>query len=215
MKAVIKESRADNIIQHAQTVFFQKGYSKTAISDICQVANCSRTTLYSYFESKENLYLAVVKKAFQKFLTYFAQLDLEGKTGLERVTAFAMGYLDYAKTAPQHYQVMLDFYGILRSTNEANTLTEAHQKIAACVYFDKVNELAQLPLQLLMDEIRNGQQDGTIRADATPLEHMMHIWAYLKGISDISPIIKNIHSKENKQLDWQKGAIQVIRTMLV
>ncbi|MEL6255105.1 MAG: TetR/AcrR family transcriptional regulator, partial [Bacteroidota bacterium] len=80
MKAVIKEGRADHFIQHAQEVFFNKGYARTTISDICKKADCSRTTLYSYFESKENLYLAVIERAFRKFLAYFGKLRAEGNS---------------------------------------------------------------------------------------------------------------------------------------
>ncbi len=214
MKAMIKESRSDHIIQHAQDVFFKKGYSLTAISDVCKSAGCSRTTLYSYFESKENLYLAVVKKTLSKFLGHFAALELDGKSGMDRVLTLAEAYLDYAKTAPQYYQVMLDFYGILRSINERAIQTEAHAKIKECIYFEHVNELAQLPFKLLTEEIQKGQIDGTINSSATPIEHMMNIWAYLKGISDVSPIVLNLDINAEKHSDIQAVTLGIIRKML-
>lgn len=212
MKALIKENRKDHIIKNAKAVFFKKGYSKTAIADICVMAGCSRTTLYSYFASKENLYLAVVKKTFNKFLGHFTQLELERKPGIERVLTLAIGYLDYAKKAPQYYQAMLDFYGILRSINEEKVQTEAHSKIKECIYFEKVNELAQLPLKLLTEEIQKGQEDGTISKNASPTEHMMNIWAYLKGISDVSPIINNIEKRQ--PIDIEQSVTKIIKIML-
>jgi len=215
MKALIKESRSDHIIEHAKEVFFKKGYSMTAISDVCKSAGCSRTTLYSYFESKENLYLAVVKKTLSEFLGHFAALDLEGKSGIERVLTLAGGYLDYASKAPQYYQVMLDFYGILRSINETAAQTEAHAKIKACIYFEHVNELAQLPFRLLTEEIQCGQEDGTISISVSPIEHMMNIWAYLKGVSDVSPIVNNLDIKQERNPDLRTSAIHIVRKMLV
>ncbi|NRB46278.1 MAG: TetR/AcrR family transcriptional regulator [Saprospiraceae bacterium] len=214
MKAVIKESRADHIIQHAKEVFFKKGYSMTAISDVCKSAGCSRTTLYSYFESKENLYLAVVKKTLSRFLGHFAALELEGKSGMDRVLTLAQGYLDYAQAAPQYYQVMLDFYGILRSINETAVQVEAHRKIKEGIYFEHVNELAQLPFKLLTEEIQTGQMDGTINSSTSPVEHMMNIWAYLKGISDVSPIVTKLDINKEKNQDLQAVALGIIRRML-
>ncbi len=214
MKAVIKESRSDHIIQHAKEVFFTKGYSMTAISDVCKLAGCSRTTLYSYFESKENLYLAVVKKTLSRFLNHFAALELEGKTGMERVLTLAEGYLAYAKAAPQYYQVMLDFYGILRSINETAVQIEAHVKIKECIYFEHVNELAQLPFKLLTEEIQKGQADRTINSNTNSVEHMMNIWAYLKGISDVSPIVVNLDINTEKNSDLTTLALGIIRKML-
>ncbi|MBX2873262.1 MAG: TetR/AcrR family transcriptional regulator [Saprospiraceae bacterium] len=214
MKALIKESRSDHIIQHAKEVFFKKGYSMTAISDVCKSAGCSRTTLYSYFDSKENLYLAVVKKTLSRFLGHFAALEMEDKSGMERVLTLAKGYLDYAKMAPQYYQVMLDFYGILRSINEGAVQTEAHAKIKGCIYFEHVNELAQLPFKLLTEEIQQGQSDGTINSTISPVEHMLNIWAYLKGISDVSPIVMNLDINSDKHSDFQILALGMIRKML-
>ncbi|MEM8897933.1 MAG: TetR/AcrR family transcriptional regulator, partial [Bacteroidota bacterium] len=189
MKETIKKSREEHIILHAQEVFFKRGYSNTAISEICKSADCSRTTLYTYFETKENLYLAVVKRTFNKFLRHFAQLDLEGKKGLDRVLTLAIGYLGFAGSHPQYYQEILNFYGLLWSMNEKAVQTETQSKIKNSANFEEAKTLAQLPLKLLASEIQKGQEDGSIHKGTSPQIHMMNIWAYLKGISDLSPIV--------------------------
>lgn len=214
MKEVIKENRAAHIIRHAQEVFFKKGYSMTAISDVCKLAECSRTTLYSYFDSKENLYLAVVKKAFVKFLGHFAKIDLTKDTGLDRILNLSVGYLDFVQFAPKHYQLILDFYNILRSINEAaGSQTEFQANFKACELFDEVDELAQIPFQLLVSEIKQGQKDGTIDKSTLPLTHLINIWAYLKGISEVSPLIGNIDRREDKS-SLENIVVKTIRGML-
>ncbi|MEM6725270.1 MAG: TetR/AcrR family transcriptional regulator [Bacteroidota bacterium] len=214
MKAVIKESRADHIIQSARTVFFQKGYSSTSISDICKVAGCSRTTLYTYFESKENLYLAVVKKTFKKFLGYFSQIDLEGKNGLDRVLILALGYFEFAQQFPQHYQAILDFYGILRSINEGSAQTEAQSKIRESANYEDVEALARLPLKLLREELEKGQAEKSINSKSSAAEHLMNIWAYLKGMADLSPMIQHFESKPLTDHELGSTVRQTIKSMI-
>lgn len=210
MKAVIKESRADHIIESARTVFFQKGYSSTSISDICKVAGCSRTTLYSYFESKENIYLAVVKKTFNKFLAYFSRLEMDQQNGLERVLSLALGYLDFAQQKPQHYQAILDFYTILRSINEASAQTEAQSKIQESDYFEEVKELAHLPFNLLRDELLKGQQDGSIHRQSSATTHLINLWAYLKGFADLAPMIQKFDIKSETIADLTTNVKQTL-----
>ncbi|MEM8901285.1 MAG: TetR/AcrR family transcriptional regulator [Bacteroidota bacterium] len=213
MKETIKKSREEHIILHAQEVFFHKGYSNAAISEICKSADCSRTTLYTYFETKENLYLAVVKRTFNKFLNHFAQLELDGKNGLNRVLALAIGYLDFADKEPQHYQEILNFYGLLWSIHEETVQTETQSKIKHSANFEEAKTLAQLPLKLLAAEIENGQEDGSIQKRTSPQIHMMNIWAYLKGISDLSPIVKNISPTSKGKLDLTGTVTGIIKTM--
>lgn len=214
MKELIKENRADNIIQHAQEVFFTKGYSRTTISDICKMADCSRTTLYSYFESKENIYLAVVNKAFKKFLNHFTQLEIKEKSGLERVIAISVEYIQFSKDAPQFYQVVLDFYGILRNINANTPQTEALLKIKEGSYFEEVKNISQLPIQLLLGEIKNGQKDKSINKNFTANEHMVNIWAYLKGISDIVPIANNIGLQNKKKKNAEATVKKILNILL-
>ena len=58
-------SRADRkraeIIEIAQDLFFREGYAGTSMSQIAAAVGGSKTTLYNYFQSKEELLLAVVR----------------------------------------------------------------------------------------------------------------------------------------------------------
>lgn len=212
MKAVIKESRADHFIQHAQEVFFNKGYAHTTISDICKKAECSRTTLYSYFESKENLYLAVIERAFKKFLGYFGKLKEEKKSGFEQVLIHSRGYIRFSTEFPKHYETIHDFYAIIRNVHESPLQTEVQSQIKASKNFEGVQELSLLPFRQLTKEIQRGQEEGNINARYSAEEHMVNIWAYLKGIADISPNLNFVFSEQ--KLDMERKAERFIRAML-
>lgn len=59
MKAKRKERLAEfnraNILESAHKLFLEKGIPGTTMDEISKEAGCSKTTIYSYFKSKEDL----------------------------------------------------------------------------------------------------------------------------------------------------------------
>jgi len=55
-----KESRPDEIVAAALACFTEKGFSATLLDDVAAQAGIAKGTLYRYFESKEDLFRAVV-----------------------------------------------------------------------------------------------------------------------------------------------------------
>jgi len=57
-----KEQRKEEIVDAAQKVFFEKGLQSATMDDIADSAELSKGTIYLYYKSKEDLYLAVVMR---------------------------------------------------------------------------------------------------------------------------------------------------------
>jgi AcrR family transcriptional regulator len=58
-----KDARPAEIIDAAFSVFSERGYSAARLSDIAQRAGVAKASLYLYFETKEDLFRAVVRTA--------------------------------------------------------------------------------------------------------------------------------------------------------
>lgn len=54
------ESKRQEILVAASSVFLEQGYERTQMAHISERAKCSKGTLYSYFASKDELFFAVV-----------------------------------------------------------------------------------------------------------------------------------------------------------
>jgi AcrR family transcriptional regulator len=57
-----KESRPAELMEAALDLFAEKGYAATRLDDVAQRAGVSKGTLYLYFDSKEDLFKAVVRQ---------------------------------------------------------------------------------------------------------------------------------------------------------
>ena len=66
-----RESRQNQLIDAATTLFFSKGYTNTSVRDILDEANdrtSSPSVFYYYFESKEAIYRAVLRRYSERYV---------------------------------------------------------------------------------------------------------------------------------------------------
>src|SRR5579862_1525114 len=73
-----KDDRRDAIIAVAREAFAADGYAGTSMSSIAARLGGSKGTLYSYFKSKEELFIAVVQKKCEKILGLLNTAQIEG-----------------------------------------------------------------------------------------------------------------------------------------
>ena len=64
MKRIVKdpEERRKELIDTAERLFITNGYDQTAVSDIMKEVNLSQGAFYYYFESKEDVLVAILEK---------------------------------------------------------------------------------------------------------------------------------------------------------
>ncbi|MBD2093734.1 TetR/AcrR family transcriptional regulator [Trichocoleus sp. FACHB-591] len=67
-KEAKQAAKAEQILQGALQEFLQGGYAATSMARIAATAGVSKETLYSYFESKEKLFAAIVQYTAEQHL---------------------------------------------------------------------------------------------------------------------------------------------------
>lgn len=61
-----RKQRRGAMIEIAKDFFATQGYEQTMVDTVAQAAGYTKMTLYNYFKSKDDLFLAVVSEAYQK-----------------------------------------------------------------------------------------------------------------------------------------------------
>ncbi|MGH9580861.1 MAG: TetR/AcrR family transcriptional regulator, partial [Terriglobales bacterium] len=77
------DRRLAEILAHATSVFYEKGYDGASMRDLSRASGTSLAGLYYYFESKEKLLYLIQKHAFSTIRERLRQ-RLEGETDAER-----------------------------------------------------------------------------------------------------------------------------------
>ncbi len=159
--------KRDDIFKAALEEFSKYDYNRASINSIIKNSETSKGTFYHYFESKESLYLELVKLASQEKLKYFKEnisvadatkdMSIFGiiKKQMENSINFGLANPKSAKFA-------------VKVANETNTqIKEEVQKVIG----SSANEYLK---QLINNEISNGR----IRDDL-PKEFIFEVFVYM------------------------------------
>ncbi|MGJ6090129.1 TetR/AcrR family transcriptional regulator [Streptococcus suis] len=159
------ERTKETILEVATNLFLTKGYEQTRISDIISgLDGLTKGAIYHYFESKEDIFEAVVKKiGLQNKITFDRIKFSEDLTGSEKITqlvslSIANGNMETITTISPK---LLDSPKLLAS------FLEQIQEITIPEYFYPI--------------ITEGTQDGSIRTEnpqqlAELIAILLNIW---------------------------------------
>lgn len=73
----------ERIVEAGRKLFARQGFHATGMRDIAKLAQVSIGSLYHYFRSKDELFLAVVRRAFAESLSQARELMQQGLPGPE------------------------------------------------------------------------------------------------------------------------------------
>lgn len=97
-----KEKRRNDIINAAEKLFFSKGYEHVSLKDIAKETKLGRSTLYLYFENKEELFFAIVLRGTLILSAMIKEKVKTQKTAVEKLSAFRKGYYEFAEKYPDY-----------------------------------------------------------------------------------------------------------------
>jgi AcrR family transcriptional regulator len=100
-----KAEMRDLILQAASDLFVERGYDQTSIRTIADKIEYSPATIYLYFKDKQELFHAIMDKAFEVLLNNFRSVEDIGNPIL-RMRALAEVYMKFAYTHPALYDLM-------------------------------------------------------------------------------------------------------------
>lgn len=104
----ISEDRRQKILDVAISEFAANGYNATNINVIASKAGISIGSMYSYFESKEALFLTIVDKGFHLLETALNKINVEEENIFDAFEKLLRISRDYAINYPEMNQIYLD-----------------------------------------------------------------------------------------------------------
>ncbi|RPJ54816.1 MAG: TetR/AcrR family transcriptional regulator [Dehalococcoidia bacterium] len=144
--AEIRHTRAGQILDAARQVFAAQGFHATRMSDIAQVAGVSQGTLYHYFRSKDELFLAVLNTWNEQLKTIVTQLpnaDLSATDKLWSINQIGAGFFE---AGADLLPVLVEYWAYL-----------LHNPTAAAGFRDFFVEMQGSFKKILQEGIANGE----------------------------------------------------------
>lgn len=156
------ERTKGEIFNTALTEFAEHGYDGARIQKIAQRAGCNPRLIYHYFGSKDDLYLAALRKIYAEIRLREEELNLEAlpaRAAIIRLAEFTFDFFD--SNTP--------FVSITRSEN-----------LLAGKFIRQLPEISRLSNPLIgkiADVLRRGEAEGGIRPGVDPMQLYVSIVA--------------------------------------
>jgi AcrR family transcriptional regulator len=130
----------EHILRAAKDVFLEMGYERASMDAVAARAETSKRSLYAHFESKENLFAAVVELVSNLYLVRLGTPDDDGDDPVDAVTRYCARFLQLTLWQPALRTFRL-------YVAEAERLPDA-----AAEYYDAIFAAAQARLAAYLDE---------------------------------------------------------------
>jgi AcrR family transcriptional regulator len=187
MKDTKKTIKENNIIAAAESVFRAVGFKNAKMEDIAAEAGITKVTLYSYFQSKENLYLAITYRALQSLNdAYYNSLDNnKSKKGIDSVVALIETFMTFCEENFLYSETLLEYFSLVRSTSSGQDQTKLTEATKESLYYMKLQDIQNLPFKLTAKEISRGQADGSILPHIDPIFSTLQGWSFIIGYTKL------------------------------
>jgi AcrR family transcriptional regulator len=198
-----------SILQAAGELFLEHGYENFSLRQVAERIGYSATTIYLYFQNKDDLLLAVVQDGFESFDRGVQAAAAATTDPLRRIEALGRAYISFWLENPALYRLMFmqrsDFYFLPR-------LNKLHEEAAAAAgkgnpYLNGEDTAASVDLasatpqrvvaqELLVEAVRDGIAQGVLRP-GDPFIIADVLWAGAHGLVSLanSPLLSPPHAR--------------------
>jgi AcrR family transcriptional regulator len=138
----VSERRA-LIVEAAGRLFGERGYGATRLDEIAAAAGVTKPILYRHFDSKQDLYLALLERHRADLAGFVAAMPAEGTTA-ERLRAVLDVWLDYVEAHSYSWKMLFRDTG--GGPEVAAFRREVHAE-ARAVLVEVIRSLAAAPIR--------------------------------------------------------------------
>ena len=182
-KIVDKKQKSKEIAHAALKLFSLKGYAATSVGQIAKAASIGKGTVYQYFQSKEDIFIAAIMEWMSLFIIQLSEGIKEIKDPAARLHALAETNMELVDPAdPIDLRLSLEF--LQHSMLEDGVLYK-HRYLVK----DMHAGMRKIVVDTLLDGISKGLFRPEIARDAEKIA--INLLAYIDGISLHSILSKN------------------------
>ena len=204
-KASVAALHRENILSAAEKLFLAKGVSAATIDDISKASEYSRRTIYTYYESKEDILYHIILKGLMSLKEDLMEAIRQQKEFIGQYWAICSAMEKYQATSPQ----LADSINQMKS-GDINLSTASPTVV-------KIFEVGTEINNLLADFIARGKESGVVRSDVEPMKTVYIMWGSITSLLSLARNKGEFLEKEfsaSKESFLAYGYKQIINAIL-
>lgn len=164
--------KKDAIIEGMERALLSKSYDTLTIDDVAKEAEYTKKTIYSYFSSKDEIYMELIIRKFILFNEIMEKaVSSSQKKGIEKIKILGKAYFELAMENQDYVQAILTF--------DADRLFENAAYKHNLEHYNKVLDQSFL---LLIDTLKEAIDEGEISAETDVVSIAILLWSNLNGL---------------------------------
>ncbi|HLR01999.1 MAG TPA: TetR/AcrR family transcriptional regulator [Virgibacillus sp.] len=162
-----KEERRISILKAALECFSVKGYYASTVDDIVKFARLSKGSVYNYFESKEDIFIGILRHEQRKTQDRLKAALAQIESPLEKLKYWINTDIPYSVNKKKLMRVHVEFW--LYSTGSPDVQHILKERFDVIFY-------------MIKEIIEEGQQMGEFKQDIDPGQASEMFWSLHDGI---------------------------------
>lgn len=194
---------SDTILDAAEFVFARHGYAGATVKRIAKQAKCYESLIYYHFGSKDKLFAAVLKNAYQKLIKAEQALELDMDTPEQALSDIVLFMWNYYQKNPE----------LIILLNTENLLKGKH-----LAKLGPMDEFLSPALSVIRQAVQKGGESGVFRQDVDILDLYTTImglgYFYLSNRYTLSVFFGRDLMTEAERRRWGQVIVQTVLATL-
>ena len=103
----------------------------------------------------------------------------KNESGLKCTKAIFESFFNFCERNFLYSEAILDYFSMIR--NLSRNPQNANVSMTRSTYFERIQDLQNLPLKLTVKQMERGKEDGSIRKDIDCMLHTLQGWTMVVG----------------------------------
>lgn len=160
----------ENILETAEKLFSEKGLKETTVDDISKAADCSKSTIYVYFKSKDEIYNFII-------YDYMSKLQDSVHSCVEKYRDFKQCYFQICTMLVEIYEQHPLYFESVMGNISIDEKEMEQNEILKRIY--DIGEIINDNMLLIFEK---GLQENYLRSNLLVLPTVFTLWASLANI---------------------------------
>lgn len=168
-----RQQRRAMILEAARRVFFRHGFRNATMEMVAAEAELGKATLYEYFATKEELYVALLEQGLHLLDAMMLEASQEAATKpiVEAIRTIARRYWQFAHEQPEYFTLLM----------HVSTAIELPLEKVRPELLEELHRLQEQAILRGLALVRRGMEQGIFPPDVAPERVLAEFWVVLSG----------------------------------
>jgi AcrR family transcriptional regulator len=183
-----EESRR-RVLESAREVFFEDGFEAANLDEVARRAGLAKGTIYRYFDSKAELYVAVLAQNADAFVARMQQTIDPSLSPEDQIRRTGFFYFDHYRQNPEYFRI---FWAL----ENQRLIGEVHEGLVRAVI-----DVWKRCLRILADQVERGVRERAF-VPCDPWEVANILWIVGNGLiqTDYDPERRSLRGRDLRKV---------------